>query len=71
MTVDDDAPAVARAELEITASPEVVWSVLADVERWPSWHPDVKRVEHSGDLVPGSEFRWKARRRASAASTTE
>jgi len=59
-TVDAGAPVVASAEIEIDAAPEVVWDVLAAVESWPSWNPDVKSVAVEGSLLEGSSFRWKA-----------
>jgi uncharacterized protein YndB with AHSA1/START domain len=59
VTIDESAPAVARAEIEIAASLDVVWSVLADVVGWPRWSAAVKRVEVADELAPGSTFRWK------------
>jgi hypothetical protein len=58
--VDVDAPVVGSADIEIDAAPEVVWDVLAAVERWPTWNPDVKSVSVEGPLHEGSSFRWKA-----------
>lgn len=36
---------VARQEATIAASPEELWSVLVDFERYPSWARDLKHVE--------------------------
>ena len=58
--VNRDAPAIATGEIEIGAEPETVWQVLSDINRWPSWNPDVKEATLSGGLNEGSVFRWKA-----------
>jgi uncharacterized protein YndB with AHSA1/START domain len=58
--VDRSAPVVARAELDVQARPELVWEVLADVDGWPRWNPDVKSAALEGSLAPGTRFRWKA-----------
>jgi carbon monoxide dehydrogenase subunit G len=58
--IDPGAPVVAESELEIEAGPEAVWDVLTDVERWPTWNPDVKSASLQGAVTEGSTFRWKA-----------
>jgi uncharacterized protein YndB with AHSA1/START domain len=58
--VNTNAPIVEGSEIEIDAPPETVWDVLTDLERWPSWNPDVKSMSFSGAIAEGSEFRWKA-----------
>ena len=60
MDVDRNAPAVAHAEADVAAPPEAVWELVAGIERWPAWNPDVKSAALQGDLAPGSTFRWKA-----------
>ena len=58
--INEEAPVVGRSEIEIDATPEVVWDVLTAIERWPSWNPDVKTMSMEGPLDEGSVFRWKA-----------
>jgi hypothetical protein len=58
--VNSAAPAIATGDIEIQAKPESVWDVLADIDNWPSWNPDVKEAKLTGGLKVGSSFRWKA-----------
>jgi len=58
--VNENAPVVARGEIEIAADPDIIWDVLADIERWPNWNPEVKAVSIGGILAEGSKFKWKA-----------
>jgi hypothetical protein len=58
--INKQAPVVGSSEIEIAAPPESVWDVLAAIEHWPSWNPDVKSMSMQGPLAEGSVFRWKA-----------
>jgi hypothetical protein len=40
--INERAPVVGRAEIEIAATPQVAWDVLTQIDRWPSWNADVK-----------------------------
>lgn len=31
--------------VDITAAPEVVWRILADIEHWPDWTPTMTSIE--------------------------
>jgi uncharacterized protein YndB with AHSA1/START domain len=57
---DGEAPVFAQSEVEISASPSEVWEVMADIDEWPKWNPDIKSAELNGPLEEGSTFRWKS-----------
>jgi uncharacterized protein YndB with AHSA1/START domain len=60
MAAERTASVTGRAEIEIGASPQVVWEVLTRLENWPDWNSDVKWMRVDGPIAPGTEFRWKA-----------
>jgi uncharacterized protein YndB with AHSA1/START domain len=60
LEINRDAPATAEGELWIDADPQTVFSVIAAIDQWPSWNPDVKSVSVEGPVQPGTAFRWKA-----------
>jgi hypothetical protein len=37
-----------------------VFAVTSAIDQGPSWNPDVRSVELSGPVRPGTVFRWKA-----------
>ena len=53
-------PVSGTAEIDVAAPVETVWRVLTDLERWPSWNPDVTSMSVDGPLAEGTVFRWKA-----------
>jgi hypothetical protein len=59
-TADERAPVIGAREIVISADPETVWEVLAGIDRWPAWNPDVKWVSVEGEVVEGTQFRWKS-----------
>lgn len=60
MDVNREAPVIGAADIDISAPPESVWRLLVDVERWPTWNPEIKAVRIEEPLTEGSRFRWKA-----------
>jgi hypothetical protein len=55
-----DAPVFSEGRIEIAASPAALWDLMADIEGWPKWNPDVREVSVQGDVAEGTVFRWKA-----------
>ena len=60
VTINEDAPAIARSEVEVEADPETVWEVLCDIDHWPDWNPEVRTADLSGPLEPGTVFHWRS-----------
>ena len=59
MDIDRKAPVQFKGEVEIAADPETVWKVLATIDRWPDWNPDIKSVSLDGSVAKETRFRWK------------
>jgi hypothetical protein len=55
-----DAPVFSEGLIEIAASPEALWDLMANIRGWPRWNPDGKKVSLKGDVAVGTMFRWKA-----------
>jgi len=60
VSINEDAPVVAKVQIEIEADLDTVWNIMANIEAWPNWNPDVKDAVLHGDLKPGTHFQWKA-----------
>jgi len=60
MEIDRAAPVAAERDVEIRGEQESVWNVLIEVERWPSWQPDISSAKLDGNFAEGTQFRWKA-----------
>ena len=58
--INEQAPVVERQDILIQASPEKVWAVLADIDRWPDWQSSVSSAKLQGALREGAVFNWKA-----------
>jgi hypothetical protein len=58
--INEKAPVLAKAKIEIDSDPETVWNIMADIEAWPSWNPEVKKACLKGELKEGTQFVWKA-----------
>jgi len=60
MKMDEFAPVIASQEIEVEAKPDTIWNIIAAVDSWPNWNPDVKAAFIEGDLAAGTRFSWKA-----------
>lgn len=60
MQINPKSPIQYSASIEIKAPVDVVWSVMTDIEQWPSWNTDIKYAKLHGPLCNGTEFVWKS-----------
>ena len=58
--VNKNARCYVQNRIEIEASPETVYKVLADVNHWPEWIGAVKSANLIGQPETGKSFVWKA-----------
>jgi len=59
--INKKAPAVAREEILIDASPEEVWEVHSDINSWSDWNADIEVSKLDGTLSMGAIFNWKSK----------
>jgi hypothetical protein len=70
MNINEHAPAQSTREIDIAATPDAVWSILTDIDRWSTWNRAVSRARLDGAFVPGATFHWISRT-ASIVSTLQ
>jgi Polyketide cyclase / dehydrase and lipid transport len=57
MEINRSAPAAAAGRTQIDADPQTVFAVIAAIDDWPTWNPDVKSAKLEGPLQSGTAFR--------------
>jgi hypothetical protein len=57
--IDEYAPVTARGEIEVAASPELIWDLLTRMDHWADWNPDVKTASQPA-IEEGAIFWWKS-----------
>jgi uncharacterized protein YndB with AHSA1/START domain len=53
-----EAAARSQSTIVIDAPIDRIWSLVVDVDRWPSWNKAVQSARLDGDVAPGSVFKW-------------
>jgi hypothetical protein len=56
--IQENAPVKASSEIVIHASPETIWRLLTDIDKWPSWQSTISTARIDGPLEPGTTFVW-------------
>ena len=57
-SIDENAPVIARVQVDIAASPADIWKLLVDASAWPEWQKQIATVSTAGPLGPGARFTW-------------
>lgn len=60
MDLSQNAPVRGQTQTLIAARPSLVWDVLARIEDWPDWNPDIQSMRIDGPVQVGTTFRWKS-----------
>lgn len=58
--VNRSAKAYAKEEISIAAPPEKVYSILVNINQWPTWQSSVESVVMEGVPEVNKTFDWKA-----------
>jgi len=58
MTINQEAPVVQKKEIIINATPEKIWEVLTNIEKWDKWNERIIEPELKGQLEVESTFTW-------------
>lgn len=58
--INQNAPVRSHAEIVVDAPVGKVWSILTEINDWPSWQSEVTESDLKGELKKGTEFTWKA-----------
>jgi len=59
ININTNAPIVAKQKIKINVPAIRVWSLLTEINNWPTWQPSVKEAHLKTLLNEGSEFIWK------------
>jgi hypothetical protein len=60
MEADRNAPVYAEGQVEVAADADRVWGLVAGLDRYPTWNPDIKELAVDGPVAPGTRFRWRS-----------
>lgn len=59
-SINHNAPVKCSKTILINAKTEKVWSVLTNIDQWPSWQKDIAKSKLYGTLKPDATFEWKS-----------
>lgn len=60
LSIDHAAAVRCSKSIHIQAKPEKVWSLLTNINEWPTWLTTVKNAQLNGTLKPKTTFDWNS-----------
>jgi hypothetical protein len=60
MEINKSAPAIATHALLINTPAQRIWSLVAEIDHWPSWNPAVISAKLNGAFEVGTTFNWNS-----------
>ena len=60
-SINNNAPVKCSKTILINASPDKVWSVLTNIDRWATWQTDITMPKLNGELKLSTTFDWTNR----------
>ena len=61
MDLPEKAPIKYTENIHINAPVDTVWRLMSDIEKWPLWNKDIRKVKLKGALAAGTKFEWKVK----------
>jgi len=58
--INTNAPVQSTSSILINAHLKKVWTILTDINNWPTWNTDILRAKIDGPLHSGTSFDWKS-----------
>ncbi len=58
--INASAPVTTSQSIDIHAPALKIWTIVAKVDQWPQWQPEISSAKLEGPLSAGSVFRWKS-----------
>ncbi len=58
LKINQEAAVIQSKSIIINETPEKIWRILSDVEKWNDWNVKIKKVRIDDELKLSSEFTW-------------
>ena len=59
-SINNNAPVKCSKTILINSTPEKVWSILTNIDKWANWQTDITKPKLNGSLKPTTTFDWQS-----------